>query len=260
MADLVFLEKSNGVAHVIMNSPPANAMSPDLLKQLDELVGQLETDPESRAVVFRSALEKIFMAGADLKYLLSLDEEGFRAYIKFVQALVNRIEALPQPTIAVLNGHALGGGCELALACDFRYMSEAKAMAGLPEVTLGLLPGAGGTQRLPRLIGRSKAIELLMTGNSLKGPEALAIGLVDRIYPADQLLDESVKFAEKLAKGATQAIGQIKACLRKPPHDLLSGGLAQELNGITYLFMQTRDAKEGIAAFNEKRPPKYQGK
>ena len=133
-------------------------------------------------------------------------------------------------------------------------------MVGLPEVTLGLLPGAGGTQRLPRLIGRSKAMELLMTGNSLKGPEALAAGLVDHIYPADQLLDESVKFAERLAKGATQAIGQIKACLRKPPHDLLSDGLAQELNGITYLFMKTRDAKEGIAAFNEKRPPKYQGK
>ena len=260
MTELVSLEKSNGIAHVIMNSPPANAMSPDLMKQLDQLVGQLETDLEIRVVVFRSALEKIFMAGADLKHLLSLDEAGFREYIKFAQAMVNRIEALPKPTIAVLNGHALGGGCELALACDFRYMSEVKAMIGVPEVTLGLLPGAGGTQRLPRLIGRSKATELLLTGQGLQGPDALAIGLVDRIYPMDRLLDESIKLAEKLSQGATQAIGQIKACLRKPPQDLLSKGLAQELDGIIYLFMQTQDAKEGIAAFNEKRPPKYQGR
>jgi enoyl-CoA hydratase len=260
MTELVSLEKSNGIAHVIMNSPPANAMSPDLMNQLDQLVGQLETDRESRVVVFRSALAKIFMAGADLKHLLSLDEKGFRGYIKFAQDLVNRIEALPKPTIAVLNGHALGGGCEFALACDFRYMSEVKAMIGLPEVNLGLLPGAGGTQRLPRLIGRSKATELLLMGHSLQGPDALAIGLVDRIYPMDRLVDESIKVAEKLAQGATQAIGQIKACLRKPPHNLLSNGLAQELDGVTYLFMQTRDAKEGIAAFNEKRPPKYQGR
>jgi enoyl-CoA hydratase/carnithine racemase len=260
MAKLVFLEKSKGVAHVIMNSAPVNAMSPELLQQLDELIGQLETDSEIRAVLFRSALKKIFMAGADLKHLLSLDEEDFREYIKFVQDLVNRIEMLPKPTIAVLNGHAMGGGCEFALACDFRYMSESKAMIGLPEVTLGLLPGAGGTQRLPRLIGRSKSTELLLTGKTLKGPDALAIGLADRVYPADQLLAESVKVAESLAQGATQAIGQIKACLRKPSHDLLDAGLTQELDGITYLFKHTQDAQEGIAAFNEKRAPKYQGR
>ncbi|UCF90605.1 MAG: enoyl-CoA hydratase/isomerase family protein, partial [Desulfobacterales bacterium] len=239
MADLVSLEKRNGVAHVIMNSPPANAMSVALMTQLTELLGQLETDAESRAVIFRSALEKIFMAGADLKHLLRVDAKGFREYIKFAQDLVNRIETLPKPTFAVLSGHALGGGCEFALACDFRYMSETKAIIGLPEVTLGLLPGAGGTQRLPRLIGRSKAVELLLTGNALKGPEALAIGLVDRIYPAEQLLEESVKVAAKLAQGATQAIGQIKACLRSSSQDLLAGGLAQELEGIAYLFMQT---------------------
>ncbi len=259
MAKFVFLEKSNGVGHVIMKFAPANAMSPELMKQVAELLGQLESDSEIRAVLFRSALEKIFMAGADLKHLLSLDQEAFRQYIKFAQDLVNRIELLPKPTLAVLNGHALGGGCELALACDFRYMSESKALIGLPEVTLGLLPGAGGTQRLPRLIGRSKATELLLTGKVLKGPDALAIGLVDRVFPADQLLAESVKIAKRMAQGATQAIGQIKACLRKPSHDLLADGLTQELDGITYLFQHTQDAQEGIAAFNEKRAPKYQG-
>ncbi|MBW2436430.1 MAG: enoyl-CoA hydratase/isomerase family protein [Deltaproteobacteria bacterium] len=260
MSELVFLEKRNGVGHVIMNSAPANAMSPEFMKQLSELLGQLESDSEIRAVLFRSALEKIFMAGADLKHLLSLDEEDFRKYIETAQDLVNQVELLPKPTMAVLSGHAMGGGCEFALACDFRYMSESKALIGLPEVTLGLLPGAGGTQRLPRLIGRSKATELLLTGKVLPGPEAQAIGLVDRVYPVDQLLAESMKAVESLARGATCAIGQIKACLRKPSHDLLADGLAQELDGITYLFKHTHDTKEGIAAFNEKRAPKYQGK
>jgi enoyl-CoA hydratase/carnithine racemase len=142
MTDLVFLEKSNGVAYVIMNSPPANAMSPDLLKQFDELLAQLETDPESRAVVFRSALEKIFMAGADLKYLLSLDEDGFRAYIKFVQDLVNRIEALPQPTIAVLNGHALGGGMRIGSCLRFSLYVGCESDGGASRGDVGIVAGS----------------------------------------------------------------------------------------------------------------------
>jgi len=259
MAEVVLLEKAKGVAQIILNSPPANAMSPELMKQLDETVRAVEDDPEVRAVVLSSAVDKIFMAGADLKYLLSLGEDDFRGYIKFAQEALNRIEALPKPTIAVLSGHTMGGGCELALACDFRYMADDKARIGVPEVTLGLLPGGGGTQRLPRLVGRSKATELLVHGNTLKGPEAMAIGLVDRVYPAEQLIEESLKVAQQLAQGATRAIAKIKACLRVPTQDSLAAGLEQELEGITYLFTQTADTKEGIAAFNEKRAPKYKG-
>jgi enoyl-CoA hydratase len=260
MAELVKMERLNGVAHVILNAPPANAMSTELMQQLDDTVADVANDPECRAVVFRSALEKIFMAGADLKHLLQLEEDGFRGYIKTAQDVFNRIERIPKPTIAVLSGHTLGGGCELALCCDFRLMAESGALIGLPEVTLGLLPGAGGTQRLSRLVGRSKATELLLRGNTLQGPEALALGMVHRILPKETLLEESVRFAAELAKGATQAISRIKECLRIPAQETLSDGLAQELEGIAYLFAHTQDCREGIRAFQEKRSPKYTGR
>ncbi|MBI5018246.1 MAG: enoyl-CoA hydratase/isomerase family protein [Deltaproteobacteria bacterium] len=260
MSDVVRWEKQDGVAHIILNSPPANAMSPQLMAQLDHAVGEVAGDRDCRAVVFRSEVKKVFMAGADLKYLLSLDEPGFREYIKSSQDTFNRIESLPKPTIAILSGHALGGGCEFSLCCDFRYMADSGALIGLPEVGLGLLPGAGGTQRLPRLIGRSKATELLLRGTTLKGPDALTIGLVDRVYPSESLLAESIRQAEELARGATEAIAQIKACLRASSQEALSAGLAQELDGIAYLFGRTEDSKEGLLAFNEKRPPAYKGR
>ncbi len=255
----VDLELRNGVAHVILNAPPANAMGVRLMEELDAAVRRLEADPQCRAVLFRSEVPKAFVAGADLKHILTLDEGGFRAYIKGAQDTFNRIEGLPKPTIAALSGHALGGGCEFALACDFRFMAEGGALIGLPEVGLGLLPGAGGTQRLPRLVGRSKATELLLRGTLLKGPEALAIGLVDRIFRPEELLTESIKAAEELAKGATRAVAEIKACLRATDGGL-AAGLAQELDGIVRLFAHTEDAKEGVKAFSEKRPPSYAGR
>ena len=260
MSTFVQLEKTGGVAHVILNSPPANAMSPKLMQQLDDVIKELTVDQDSRAVIFRSALEKIFMAGADLKHLLSLDGEDFRQYIKQAQDILCSIEALPKPTIAAINGHALGGGCELSLCCDFRFMADVKATIGVPEVKLGLLPGAGGTQRLPRLVGRSKATELLLRGTSLKGPEAQAIGLVDQVFPVEQLLPETIRLAEELSMGATRAIAKIKECLKIPTQNLIVDGLSQELEGITYLFTQTHDTKEGIEAFSQKRPPKYTGR
>jgi enoyl-CoA hydratase/carnithine racemase len=260
MSTFVQLEKTDGVAHVILNSPPANAMSPELMQQLDDVVKELTADRESRAVVFRSGLEKIFMAGADLKHLLSLNGEDFQRYIKEAQDILCGIEELPQPTIAVINGHALGGGCELTLCCDFRFMADTKATIGVPEVKLGLLPGAGGTQRLPRLVGRSSATEMLLRGSTLTGPNALSIGLVDKVFPPDILLSESIRLAEELSQGATRAIAKIKECLRIPTQNLLTDGLAQELEGIGYLFTQSLDTKEGIEAFSQKRPPKYIGK
>lgn len=260
MSEAVTLERHEGVAHVILNAPPANAMSPLLMAQLDRIVGEVAADHECRAVLFRSDVKKVFMAGADLKHLLSLDEAGFRQYIAGSQETFGRIERLPKPTIAVLSGHALGGGCEFSLCCDFRYMADAGASIGLPEVGLGLLPGAGGTQRLPRLVGRSRATELLLRGNTLKGPEALAIGLVDRVYAPEDLLVESVRQAEVFAKGATQAVARIKACLRASGEEAMARGLEAELDGITHLFAHTADAAEGIRAFSEKRPPVYKGR
>lgn len=260
MSDAVRWERHNGVAHIFLNSPPANAMSPELMAQLDRAVAEVGADPQCRAVLFRSEVRKVLMAGADLKYLLSLDEAAFRRYIADAQEVFGRIERLPLPTIAVVSGHALGGGCEFALCCDFRYMADSGALIGLPEVKLGLLPGAGGTQRLPRLIGRARATELLLRGSTLTGPQALAIGLVDRVFPPEALLAESVGLAEELARGATRAIAEIKACLRAPIEEAGRAGQAQELDGITRLFAHTEDAREGIRAFNEKRPPAYTGR
>ncbi len=260
MSELVRCETQNGVTQIILNSPPANAMSPELMRQLDETVSAIEVDGKTRAVVLCSALPKILMAGADLKYMTSLNESRFRQYIRVAQDTLNRLEILPVPTIAAITGHALGGGCELTLCCDFRFMADSKALIGLPEVTLGVLPGAGGTQRLPRLIGRAKATELLIRGNSLAGPEALAIGLVDRLYPPESVLSEALAFAAELAQGATQAIGRIKQCLKAASLASIKTGLNEELEGISYLFSHTQDTKEGITAFVEKRKPVYTGK
>ena len=262
MSEPVVYEKKNGVGHIILNSPPANAMSPELMAKLDEIAGEAGADPECRAVLIRSSVEKIFMAGADIKFMASLQEkeEEFRQYIKTAQEIYCRIEALPKPTIAVINGHALGGGCELTLCCDFRFMAEGKARIGLPEVNLGLLPGAGGTQRLAMIVGRSRATDMLLRGLTLTASEAQAIGLVHQALPPEKLLDEAVKFAEELAKGATQAIARIKACLRAAYDKPLSEGLQEELDGITYLFTRTKDSREGLTAFVEKRKPVYEGR
>jgi len=260
MSDAIRSEIREGVAHVSFNAPPANALSSAFVLSLDRLLDELGSDDDVRAVVFTSRLEKIFMAGADLKELLEVKKERSHAYFSTGQQVLNKLERLPKPTIACISGHAMGGGCEFTLCCDFRYMSETRARIGLPEVNLGLLPGAGGTQRLPRLIGRSKAVGLLLRGQTLTGPEALAIGLVDAVFPPERLAAETTALAEELARGATRAMAEIKACLSLPLEEALSKGLARELEGIKYLFNETQDAREGIRAFNEKRKPEYRGR
>ncbi len=257
--ELVKLQKSNGIGEVIINSPPANAMGRDTLIQLGDVVNELKNDSSTRVVVLRSGHPKIFVAGADLGFMLSLDEDGFRQYMEMGQTVYNEFESLRQPSIAVINGYALGGGCELALCCDFRFISKA-ARIGLPEVTLGIQPGWGGTQRLPRLVGLAKARELLLLGKTMSGEEAFNIGLVDKVLEPEELLEESVRFARDLATKATAAIGKIKECLKSSSQESMMVGLQKEVEGITYLFANTEDAREGISAFNEKRPPKYSGR
>lgn len=257
--ELVRLEKTEGVGEIIINSPPANAMSEDVLNQLGDIIGRLKDDSSIRVVILRSDHPKIFVAGADLGFMLSLDQDGFEQYMRLGQSVYNDFESLRQPTIAVINGHALGGGCELALCCDFRFISK-NARIGLPEVTLGIQPGWGGTQRLPRLVGLAKARELLILGKTLTGEDAFDIGLVDKVFSSEELLQEGIKFAKELATRATVAIGKIKECLRIPSQESVMAGLEKEVEGITYLFAKTEDAKEGIAAFNEKRAAKYRGR
>ncbi|HXH95740.1 MAG TPA: enoyl-CoA hydratase-related protein, partial [Gaiellaceae bacterium] len=171
---------------------------------------------------------------------------------------LSSIAAIPKVFIAAINGHALGGGLEIPLACDLRFAAEGEYRLGVPEVTLGLLPGNGGTQRLPRLIGWSRALELMVTGRTVSPREAYELGIVNALFPADQLQESTLEFAGKLAAGATRAIGNIKLAVHRGMAVDLESGLAIERELVPELF-QSEDGREGIAAFAEKRPPVFTG-
>jgi enoyl-CoA hydratase/carnithine racemase len=181
------------------------------------------------------------------------------AMIRFAHNTLSKMAASDKVFIAAVNGHALGGGLEMALACDLRFAAEGKYYMGLPEVTLGLLPGNGGTQRLPRLIGANKALEMMLTGERIGPEEAHRIGLVNKLFPVEQLQAETEAYAQKLAAGASLAIAAIKRCVYDGMQMDLADGLALERQLIEPLY-DSADAAEGFAAFAEKRPPVYQGK
>jgi enoyl-CoA hydratase/carnithine racemase len=175
------------------------------------------------------------------------------------QEILLKIERTPKIFVAAISGHALGGGLEIALACDFRFAAEGEFRLGLPEVTLGLLPGNGGTQRLTRLVGRTRALDMMITNQQVNAARALEIGLVERVFPADSLVQEAVEYVAKLAKGPSLAIGNIKIATRLGADLPLEGALALEREAVWRLFM-SEDAAEGLAAFSEKRPPNWQGR
>ena len=174
------------------------------------------------------------------------------------QEILLKIERTPKVFVAAINGHALGGGLEIALACDFRFAAEGEYRIGLPEVTLGLLPGNGGTQRLTRLIGRARALDMMITNQQINAARALEIGLVERVFAADRLVEEAVEYVARLAKGPTLAIGNIKIATRLGADLPLEGALALEREAVWRLFMSD-DAAEGLAAFSEKRAPNWKG-
>jgi len=179
--------------------------------------------------------------------------------IRTAHRALDKMAASDKVFIAAINGHAMGGGLEMALACDLRFAAEGKYRMALPEVTLGLLPGNGGTQRLPRLIGANKALEMMLTGESITPDEALRLGIINRLFPVDKLMEETEAYARKLAAGASLAIVRIKQCVYQGIATNLSDGLALERKLIEPLF-DSEDAKEGLTAFSEKRPAVYKGK
>ncbi len=250
MTSLVDTRVDDRVAILSMASPPANALSYDLIANLDEAV-TLALDEGAEVLIVRSDLEGFFAAGADLKLLSHATAEDFEHFLATIRALIERLNDLDQTTIAVIDGMALGGGLELALACTMRTGSPA-ALLGLPEVKLGLLPGAGGTQRLPRLIGRGSALDLLLTGRSVDGQQALDLGLIDRLYPASEVVARSLELARMLADGPKQAITAIVRCVDAAGDLPFAEGMAVEADHVKALF-PTEDAQEGIAAFVEKR-------
>jgi enoyl-CoA hydratase/carnithine racemase len=241
------------VAYVTLDNPPANsydlAVMQTFAAEVDEAIAS-----DARVVVVRSASEKFFSAGADVKKFLDGDVEANMEMIRTSQAVFRRMAAAEQVFIAHIAGHALGGGLEIALACDIRLASPGGYKLGTPEVTLGLLPGNGGTQRLTRLIGPSRAMELLLTGRTFGPDEAYQWGLVAGVMEADAVQE----YAERLAGGPKLAIAAIKRCVHEGAQLPLDEGLALEAELMESLF-RSEDAAEGLQAFVEKRTPQFDG-
>ena len=251
-------KERDGVALIHLNRPPANSYDRQFIDNLNQAIDDVRFDESVAAVVMTSDLPKFFSAGADIGMFRTVTPRARAMTILHMHEVLLKIEHTPKVFIAAIGGHCLGGGLEIALANDFRFAAEGDYRLGVPEVTLGLLPGNGGTQRLPRLIGRQKAMELLLTGKPLDPKTAATLGIVDRVVPADQLLPDAVAFAASLATGPTVAIGEIKLAAKQGVEMSLEGALALERGGIFRLF-ETADAKEGLDAFAQKRKPTWKG-
>jgi enoyl-CoA hydratase/carnithine racemase len=250
--------EGNGVALIHLNRPPANSYDRGLIDDLNAAIDEIRFDESIGAAVLMSDLPKFFSAGADINMFRTVSSKARAMTILHMHEVLLKMEHTPKVFIAAIGGHCLGGGLEIALATDFRFAAEGEFRLGVPEVTLGLLPGNGGTQRLPRLIGRQKAMELLVTGKPLDPKTAAALGVVDRLVAPDRLLPEAIAFAATLAGGPTIAIGEIKLVAKQGLEMPLESALALEREGIFRLF-ETADAKEGLSAFAEKRKPNFKG-
>ncbi len=248
---LVLLERlDNGVAVVTLNSPKVNALSTSLLSRLGEIADDLTSSPAGAVVL--TGGDRIFAAGADISQFGGPAEA--RAIGAAFHSALNAIAAVPSFTIAAVSGFALGGGCELAMACDYRIAS-AKAVFGQPEILLGIIPGGGGTQRLPRLVGPSRAKEIMVTGRQVKAEEALRIGLADEIVEPEQLMPRALELATVVASGASQAARLVKQAVDKGLDTDLASGLALELRLFEEVF-GTEDSRIGVKSFLENGPGK----
>ncbi|MDR3588640.1 MAG: short-chain-enoyl-CoA hydratase [Negativicutes bacterium] len=257
-ANLLF-EKADGIAIVTVNLPKAlNALNADTIKELDKMADQLAGDDEVKVVIITGAGDKAFVAGADITEMRPMSAIQGRNWGKLAQAVFNKIENLPKPVIAAVNGYALGGGNELAMACDIRIASES-AKFGQPEVSLGVPPGFAGTQRLPRLVGKGRAKELLFTGDMIDAAEAYRIGLANKVVAPEALLDTAKALAKKIMSRAPLAVQICKAAVNEGLDMDLESGVAYEAE-VFGLCFATADQKEGMAAFVEKRKPNFSGK
>jgi enoyl-CoA hydratase/carnithine racemase len=251
-------EPGAGIGWITLDRPPANSYDPDFLVELNNAIGEV-ADAGVPVAVVRSSSEKFFSAGADVKGFLSRSADDNNTMVRGAHQVFDRFAAEAPVFIAEIGGHALGGGYEIALACDIRVAAEGRYRIGLPEVTLGLLPGTGGTQRLPRLIGPGRALELMTTGRAVTPDEAYALGMVDRLVPAEDLAKTVEELASALASGAPLAIAAVKRAVWNGAGRPLAEGLQRELEALAPLF-STQDAHEGMTAFTEKRPPRYEGR
>jgi enoyl-CoA hydratase/3-hydroxyacyl-CoA dehydrogenase len=248
------LERIDQVAIAWLDRPPANSISPEVVRTLRRLWDEVTASEHIRVLVITSANPMLFCAGADIKAFTSMDEAAGRELLDEMHGLLRDMERSRVVTIAAVNAVAFGGGCELAMACDVRIAAES-ASFGQPEISLGIIPGFGGTQRLPRLIGEARALELNLTGEPISASVAHELGLANRVVPDHELLDTALAWAHKLADQAPLAIEQIK---RVSAAGNLDKGIEAEKKGFVGVF-GSDDAREGIAAFLEKRKPKFRG-
>ena len=254
----VTAEVKDRVGWITLDRPPANSYDAGFLEELDQSIGQV-AEAEVAVAVVRSASEKFFSAGADVKAFLERSPDDNMVMCRRAHQVLDRFAAESPLFVAAIAGHALGGGYEIALACDVRVAAEGRYRIGLPEVTLGLLPGTGGTQRLPRLIGRGRALELMTTGRTVTPDEAERLGMVDRLVPADEFEQAVADLAAGLAAGAPLAVAAITRVVNDGLDRSLPDALDRELEEIAPLFA-SEDAREGMTAFTEKRPPKFSGR
>lgn len=255
METLVLLEKKHNIAILKINRPKAyNALSKEIVDQIDDILESLKKDKSIQVLIIFG--ENNFAAGADIVDMVELEPDEAKAFL-FADTF-NKLENLEIPTIAAICGYALGGGLELALACDLRIASN-EAQMGLPEINLGIMPGAGGTVRLPKLIGEAKAKELIYFGNKISSDEALRYGIINKVVSKEILMEEALKLAEKLAKKAPIALHSAKKSIQYCDGKNRIESLKEESKIWSELF-STEDQKEGMRAFIEKRKPQYKGK
>jgi enoyl-CoA hydratase/carnithine racemase len=257
MGDLVKLEVEDGVGTILLNRPPMNAINQDLTVDLADAAMEATTRDDVRAVVLYGG-EKVFAAGADVTMMAPMSSADVKTMISTLQEVFNLVEEIPKVTIAAITGYCLGGGCELAMTADFRFAAES-AKLGQPEISLGVIPGAGGTQRLPRLVGPARAKDLIYSGRFASADEALAIGLVDRVVADDLVYTTAVEAARAFSRGPLQALRAAKIAVNWGARGDFRSGLVIEREVFADLF-STHDQKEGMLAFAEKRKAEFTGK
>lgn len=261
MADFetLTLERRGAALLITINRPKAlNALNGKVVSELSHAFNDIESQSDISGVVLTGAGDKAFVAGADIREMTDMNETEALAFASAGHAVGEAVAHLPVPVIAAVHGFALGGGCELALACDFIYASQ-KAKFGQPEVKLGVIPGFGGTQRLLRRIGPAMAMELCLTGEMIDAARALDLGLVNRVYPQEELLEQALRTIETISKYGPLAIAAVKRVIHEGAQLPLNAANQLEVEAFAKLF-NSEDQKEGMSAFAEKRPPKFCGK
>ncbi len=254
---LVQTSVTDGIGTIRLDRPPMNALNIEIQEGLRAAAQALSADDQVRAVIVYGG-EKVFAAGADIKEMAAMSYVDMAARAAALSSAFDAIARIPKPVVAAINGYALGGGCELALACDWR-VAAADAKLGQPEINLGIIPGAGGTQRLPRLIGPARAKDLVMSGRMVGAEEALAIGLVDRVVPPEEVYGAAAELISRYVSGPTQALRAAKLAIDGGLSMDLAAGLAWESQLFAALFA-TADKTEGMTAFAEKRKADFTGR